>query len=91
MPLTPVKQAGGKIVHAWYLEGDFDADAVRSNSFMLEWPPRSGRLREFPEVDKAAWVPLAAARARLHKGQVGLIDELEQLLDARLPGRESGP
>jgi len=79
-PLTPIRQAGGKIVQAWYLQGDVDAAAVRSNTFTLEWPPRSGTLREFPEVDKAAWFSLGEARTKVHKGQVTLIDELASRL-----------
>jgi predicted NUDIX family NTP pyrophosphohydrolase len=80
--LPPRKQPGGKIVHAFALEGDCDAAAVKSNSFTLEWPPRSGRRQEFPEIDRAAWFPLAVARAKIHKGQAPLIDELERILDA---------
>lgn len=79
-PLAPVKQAGGKSVHAWAVEGDVDAAAIRSNSFSLEWPPRSGRIREFPEVDRAAWVDLETARRQINPGQRPLIDALEQLL-----------
>jgi predicted NUDIX family NTP pyrophosphohydrolase len=78
--LLPVKQAGGKLVHAWAVEGDCDAGAITSNSFTIEWPPRSGRLREFPEVDKAAWFDLAAARRKINKGQLALLDQLEELL-----------
>lgn len=80
LPLRPIRQAGGKVVHAWCVQGDVDAAAVRSNVFTLEWPPQSGKLREFPEVDKAAWFTLADAREKLHKGQVALVDELEALL-----------
>jgi predicted NUDIX family NTP pyrophosphohydrolase len=79
-PLHPIKQAGGKTVHAWCLQGDIDAAAVRSNTFLLEWPPRSGNMREFPEVDKAGWFTLDEARVKLHTGQVALIDQLEELL-----------
>ncbi len=74
--LTPRKQPGGKIVHAWAVEADCDPAAVRSNSFTLEWPPRSGRMQEFPEIDRSAWFPLAVAREKSHKGQVALLDEL---------------
>jgi predicted NUDIX family NTP pyrophosphohydrolase len=74
--LTPRRQPGGKIVHAWAVEADCDPAAVRSNSFTLEWPPRSGRMQEFPEIDRAAWFPLAVAREKSHKGQVALLDEL---------------
>jgi predicted NUDIX family NTP pyrophosphohydrolase len=78
--LTPRRQAGGKVVHAWAIEGDCDPAAIRSNTFALEWPPRSGRMRTFPEIDRAAWFPLAEARDKLHAGQVGLLDELVGLL-----------
>ncbi|MGE0116926.1 MAG: NUDIX domain-containing protein [Dongiaceae bacterium] len=77
LPLTPRRQPGGKIVHAWAVEADCDPAAVRSNSFALEWPPRSGRMQEFPEIDRAAWFPLAVAREKIHKGQAALLDELE--------------
>ena len=78
-PLTPVKQPGGKIVHAWAVEGDFDPRALKSNTFSLEWPPRSGRPQEFPEVDRAAWFDLEEAKRRINRGQVPLLSELEQL------------
>ena len=81
-PLPPLKQSG-KTVHAFAVAADADADAVVSNSFEIEWPPRSGRRRAFPEVDRAAWVDLAAARAKLHKGQAGLVDALIDVLAGR--------
>jgi predicted NUDIX family NTP pyrophosphohydrolase len=62
------------------VEADCDADAIRSNSFEMEWPPRSGQRREFPEVDRAAWFDLPTARAKITKGQLGLLDQLERLL-----------
>jgi predicted NUDIX family NTP pyrophosphohydrolase len=77
LPLAPLRQAGGKLVHAWAIEADLDASSIRSNSFPLEWPPRSGRIREFPEVDRAGWFDLAEARRRIHKGQSRFLDELE--------------
>lgn len=80
--LTPVRQAGGKTVHAWACEGDCDAAAVRSNSFALEWPPKSGRIQHFPEVDRASWFALPEARRRILAGQMPLLDELETLLRA---------
>ena len=79
-PLAPVKQSGGKIVHAWAIEGDCDAAAIKSNSFDLEWPPRSGRVQAFPEVDRAQWFDLAVARDKINPAQRSLIDELERLL-----------
>lgn len=78
--LTPVRQAGGKTVHAFVLEGDIDAERIESNSFELEWPPRSGRRQRFPEVDRAAWFDLATARGKLNQGQLGLLAQLEQLI-----------
>jgi len=78
--LAPLKQAGGKTVHAWAVRGDLDADGIRSNTFLLEWPPKSGRRQEFPEVDRAGWFPLDVARRKILKGQQGFIDQLEALL-----------
>jgi len=80
LPLQPVRQAGGKVVHAWAVEGDCEAASVRSNTFTLEWPPRSGQTREFPEVDRAAWFELPEARQRILASQVPLLDQLEQLI-----------
>ena len=80
--LEPVRQAGGKTVHAWAVEADCDATAVRSNTFEMEWPPRSGRRQAFPEVDRAAWLDLASARVKITKGQLPLLEQLEQLLRA---------
>ena len=79
-PLKPIRQAGGKLVHAFALEGDLDPKAIHSNSFEMEWPPRSGRRQAFPEVDRAAWFPLDVAREKIHKGQVGLLDALERMV-----------
>jgi predicted NUDIX family NTP pyrophosphohydrolase len=78
--LAPIRQAGGKRVHAFAVEGAFDPAALRSNSFAMEWPPRSGRRQEFPEIDRAAWFDLATARAKINPGQVPLLDALEKLL-----------
>ncbi len=80
VPLSPVRQPGGKIVFVWMVSGTCDPTTVRSNTFSLEWPPRSGRVQECPEVDKAAWFDLAEARRRILKGQVALLDELEERL-----------
>jgi len=87
LALTPVRQHSGKMVYAWAARGDCDADQVRSNAFHMEWPPASGRRQEFPEVDRAAWFSLEAARGKILKGQVPLLDELERLLDAANPRR----
>jgi predicted NUDIX family NTP pyrophosphohydrolase len=78
--LGQVRQKGGKVVAAWALEGDLDAEAIRSNTFELEWPPRSGRRQHFPEVDRAAWFGAAEAREKLVPAQSAFVDRLlEQL------------
>jgi predicted NUDIX family NTP pyrophosphohydrolase len=76
--LPPVKQPSGKIIRAWAVEGDIDAASVRSNTFSMEWPPKSGRVRSFPEVDRACWCELPLARAKLVPGQRVFLDELER-------------
>lgn len=76
IPLTPVRQPGGKDVHAWAVEGDFDPETLTSNTFSMEWPPRSGRTASFPEIDRAAWFDLDEARRRILSGQRPLIEEL---------------
>ena len=80
MPLEPIKQAGGKVVHAWAVQGDIDAASIRSNTFALEWPPRSGKTQEFPEVDRGGWFDLPTARRKLLAAQRGFIDQLQDLL-----------
>jgi predicted NUDIX family NTP pyrophosphohydrolase len=74
--LDPLKQRSGKIVHAWAVEADCDAALVRSNLFSLEWPPKSGQLQKFPEVDRAQWFSIREARTRIIAGQIGFIDQL---------------
>jgi predicted NUDIX family NTP pyrophosphohydrolase len=83
LPLEPIRQAGGKVVHAWAVEGDCDAASIQSNTFVLEWPPRSGRTAVFPEVDRAAWFALAEARRRILPSQAPLLDQLERLLSSK--------
>lgn len=78
MVLTPHRQAGGKLVHAWMLRGDLDPAALRSTTFSLEWPPRSGRRQDFPEVDRAGWFTLDEARRRILKSQTPFLDEVER-------------
>ena len=80
VPLEPVRQRGGKIVQAWAIEGDLDVSQLRSNSFTMEWPPRSGTFRSFPEVDRAEWFPIAEAKVRILTGQRPLLEQLEALL-----------
>jgi predicted NUDIX family NTP pyrophosphohydrolase len=80
LPLGTVRQRGGKLVHAWALEGDLDPAAAHSNTFTLEWPPGSGRLAAFPEIDRVAWFDLGEARARLKDAQVPFLDRLAEAL-----------
>ena len=79
-PLKPQKQPGGKIVSAWAIEGDYDASAIRSNTFSMEWPPGSGRQQEFPEVDRADWFTIPRAKEKINKGQSGFLEELAIML-----------
>jgi predicted NUDIX family NTP pyrophosphohydrolase len=79
MPLKPVKQKGGKIVHAWAFEGDCEGMAV-SNMFTMEWPPGSGRKAEFPEIDRAEFFDVATAKRKIKAAQQALIEELELIL-----------
>ena len=74
--LGHVRQKGGKVVTAWALEGDADAEAIRSNTFTIEWPPRSGKQQAFPEIDRAAWFSLAEARERILEAQAPFLDRL---------------
>jgi predicted NUDIX family NTP pyrophosphohydrolase len=80
LPLGELRQKSGKRIAAWAFEGDADPDALRSNLFELEWPPRSGRLASFPEVDRVGWFDLAQARRKLLAGQAPFIDSLEAVL-----------
>jgi predicted NUDIX family NTP pyrophosphohydrolase len=74
--LQPIQQKGGKIVYAWAARADFDASLIQSNSFSMEWPPRSGRMQEFPEIDRGGWFPLEVAKEKILSGQAGLLEEL---------------
>jgi len=85
IPLGEIRQPGGKVVTAWAAEGDLDTTRVRSNTFSMPWPPRSGKLQEFPEVDRAEWFLLAAARRKILKGQAEFLDRLAR---QQPPGRQ---
>jgi predicted NUDIX family NTP pyrophosphohydrolase len=74
--LTPIRQKGGKLVHAWAAAGDLDPASVISNEFEMEWPPKSGRLQSFPEVDKGEWFTIAAALEKINPMQAPLLEEL---------------
>ena len=79
--LSPLKQKSGKIIHAWALQGNFDPLDLKSNSFEMIWPPKSGKNNVFPEIDKAAWFPLKEAKLRIVPGQIPFITELENLVN----------
>jgi predicted NUDIX family NTP pyrophosphohydrolase len=79
-PLATVKQAGGKVVEAFAVEGDLDASAIRSIDFEMEWPPRSGKRERFPEAEEARWMPLDEARSMMLKSQLPLLEALEAKL-----------
>lgn len=76
LALTPVKQKNGKTVHAWAIEMDVDVTQIRSNTFEIEWPPRSGRKVSFPEIDRAEWFDIATAREKIIAAQSAFLDEL---------------
>ncbi len=78
--LTPIKQKAGKLVHAWAVEGDLDTTTITSNTFEMEWPPKSGKKVEFPEIDRAEFFDLDAAKPKVNAALVGLLDELAALL-----------
>ena len=78
--LKPIKQKSGKTVHAWALEGDIDADTIFSNTFEIEWPPKSGKKTSFPEIDKAEWFDIKTGKEKINAYQKNLLEQLEELL-----------
>lgn len=80
IPLDPLRQSGGKLVYAWALKGDFDTAKSKSNTFTLEWPPKSGRYRDFPEIDRAAWFTIPEAGKKILKGQAPFLVQLQDML-----------
>lgn len=82
IPLTPVKQKAGKTVFAWAIEGDINAETIKSNSFKMEWPPKSGQWKSFAEVDKGGWFTLMDAMIKINAAQTSFIQELITLLPA---------
>jgi predicted NUDIX family NTP pyrophosphohydrolase len=83
IPLTPIKQKGGKIVHAWAFEGDGEGKAIVSNTFTMEWPPGSKEKAEFPEIDRAEFFAVTTAKRKVKAAQASLIDELERVIARR--------
>jgi predicted NUDIX family NTP pyrophosphohydrolase len=78
IPLNPIKQKAGKIVHAWAIEADWDPAHLRSNTFTLEWPPHSGKRQEFPEIDQAAFFDFELAKRKINPAQIPLLEELKK-------------
>jgi len=86
--LEPLVQSGGKLVYAYALRGDFDPSALKSNTFLMEWPPKSGRQQEFPEVDRAAWFAMEVAERKILKAQSPLLRQLrERVCNPHAPRR----
>jgi predicted NUDIX family NTP pyrophosphohydrolase len=79
VPLAPIRQRGGKVVHAWRVEADVECGEIKSNCFAIEWPRGSGNVQEFPEVDRAEWFALDAARDKILESQRPLLDQLQKL------------
>jgi len=88
--LTSLKQAAGKLIHAWAVRGDCDARTITSNTFSLEWPPRSGQRRQFPEVDRAEWFTIEVAREKILRGQIGFLDALMETVEKDLTKETKG-
>jgi predicted NUDIX family NTP pyrophosphohydrolase len=80
IPLGKIRQKSGKEVTAWAVEGDIDCDSIASNTFEMEWPPRSGKMKSFPEVDRAGWFDLSEARGKINEKQAAFLDTLEDIL-----------
>ena len=91
IPMTPIKQNNGKIVYAFALEHDFDALKTKSNTFTMEWPQKSGKKQEFPEIDKGQWFDFTTSKQKLNKRQAFIVDELVKklnLVDAQLKSKQ---
>jgi predicted NUDIX family NTP pyrophosphohydrolase len=80
IPLQGIKQKAGKLVQAWAFEGDLDAAAIKSNTYRVEWPPKSGKWQSYPEVDKGDWFDIPTAKEKINIAQVALLDELERVV-----------
>jgi predicted NUDIX family NTP pyrophosphohydrolase len=83
LALTTVTQKGGKLVQAWAFEGDCDPEKMKSNTFAMEWPPRSGQQQEFPEVDRGAWFSLSEAKQIINPAQISFLEELQRLVASK--------
>lgn len=87
VPLMPLRQPSGKVISVWAVEGDIDAALIRSINFRMEWPPKSGKLQEFPEVDRAEWFSLTTAHRKILPGQRPFLAQLEQMIQNKLSER----
>lgn len=85
VPLAPIRQKSGKRVYVWALEHDLDNSRIQSNTFEMEWPPKSGRMQTYPEVDRAEWFDLAAARQKINPAQAAFLDELTEIITEKRP------
>ncbi len=90
IPLTPLKQPSGKVIHAWAAAGACDPDGIQSNTCWVEWPPRSGRRIEIPEIDRVGWFNPDAAREKIVPGQAGFVSELLAVLSSKASGERKG-
>jgi len=81
--LAPIKQKSGKVVHAWAFEGDCEPSALKSNTFTIEWPPRSARMMEFPEVDRAEFFPIEIATQKINPAQISFLEETQRKLESQ--------
>jgi predicted NUDIX family NTP pyrophosphohydrolase len=81
IPLQPVKLQSGKILHVWAVEGNCDPSEIKSNTFTVEWPPRSNRIQEFPEVDRASWFNINKAKEKINPGQIPILEQLRQIIE----------
>ena len=82
LALNPIRQASGKLVYAWAVESDFEVATFMSGTFSMEWPPRSGRMQDFPEVDRAEWFAIDEAKLKINKAQVPLLDQLNHTFNS---------
>jgi len=81
IPLRPIMAAGSKSIYAFAVESEFDTTTVKSNTFQLEWPPKSGTMKEFPEIDRAQWFPFSVAIGKINKRQLPLLEEVKEMLE----------
>lgn len=83
IPLTPVRQKAGKLVYGWAMEGDIDPAGIQSNTYKMQWPPKSGKWQTFPEVDKGGWFTEMEAHMKINQAQVAFINELKELISEK--------